>query len=268
MDVELRTRAALEADLRRAISSGEIRPHYQPFFDLANRRLLGFEVLARWEHPMKGLLLPDLFIPNAEDSGLIGDLTAALLREACRDARAWPHDVTLAVNISPSQLQDRWLPQRLLAIMTETGFPPGRLEVEITENALVNDMDIARGVLTALQNVGVKIALDDFGTGYSSLYHLRELKFDKIKIDRSFVLTMQENGESEKIVNAIVGLSRSLGLVTTAEGIETHASLDQLTELGCDFGQGYHFGAAMPSAEAARLVSGDMDLGEALKKTA
>ncbi len=259
MDVELRTRAALEADLRRAISTGEIRPHYQPFFDLSDQQLLGFEVLARWEHPSKGQLPPDLFIPIAEDTGLIGDLTSVLMQEACRVAKAWPPELTLAVNISPVQLQDRWLPQRLLAILTDTGFPARRLEIEITENALVADIDTARGVLAALQNVGVRIALDDFGTGYSSLCHLRELKLDKIKIDRSFILTMQENGESEKIVNAIVGLSRSLGLATTAEGIEGLASLAQLKAMGCDIGQGFHFGAAVPGPEATRLAMGEAE---------
>ena len=266
MDVELRTRAALEADLRRAISNGEIRPHYQPFFDLTNHQLLGFEVLARWEHPSQGQLPPDLFIPVAEDTGLIGELTAVLMREACREARIWPAELTLAVNISPIQLQDRWLPQRLLAILTETGFPAGRLEVEITENALVADLDTARGVLAALQNVGVRIALDDFGTGYSSLHHLRELKLDKIKIDRSFVLTMDQGGESEKIVSAILGLSRSLGLSTTAEGIEGATSLDQLKSMGCDIGQGFLFGAAVPGAEATQLATGAIDASALLPK--
>ena len=187
------------------------------------------------------------------------------MREACRVAKTWPADLTLAVNISPVQLQDRWLPQRLLGILTDTGFPARRLEVEITENALVADIDTARGVLAALQNVGVRIALDDFGTGYSSLHHLRELKLDKIKIDRSFVLTMEESGESEKIVNAILGLSRSLGLATTAEGIERAGSLDQLKAMGCDIGQGFHFGAAVPAAEATELAMGRADVSALLR---
>lgn len=255
MDTEIRTRAALEADMRRAISVGEIRPYFQPIVDLKKQSLLGFEVLARWRHPTKGLLPPDLFIPIAEDCGLSGDLTYALLRQACLEAVRWPDHLTLAVNVSPGQLKDRWLPQRILAILTQTGFPARRLEVEITENALVADIDAARAVLSSLQNLGIKISLDDFGTGYSSLYHLRELNFDKIKIDKSFVMTMRDSEESSKIVDAILGLSKSLGMTTTAEGIETVASLDRLTAMGCDFGQGYHFAKPLTAEEAGALCN-------------
>lgn len=248
MDEELQARAMIEGELRSAITNGDIRPFYQPLVNLADKKLLGFEVLARWYHPSKGILPPTLFIPIAEDTGLISDLSYSLLRQACFDAKTWPAHLQLAVNVSPFQLQDQWLPERILGILTETGFPPSRLEVEITETALVQDINAARRTLKSLQNIGIRIALDDFGTGYSSLYHLRELKFDKIKIDQSYVRSLGRNPESTKIVDAIIGLGKSLGLLTTAEGIETPADLAYLTDQGCSFGQGYLFGAPIPAS--------------------
>jgi diguanylate cyclase (GGDEF)-like protein len=255
MDEELKARAALEAELRAAIANGEIKPHYQPLVSLEDQGLLGFEVLARWYHPTRGVLSPDAFIDIAEDTGLITELSYRLMREACLDARSWPAHLRLALNISPGQLKDRALPERLLAILTETGFAPGRFEIEITETALAADLDTARATLTSLQNCGVKIALDDFGTGYSSLYHLRELRFDKIKIDRSFVQALNKDGESTKIVDAIINLGKSLGLLTTAEGIENTANRDWLKEQGCTFGQGYLFGKPMAARTINALVA-------------
>ena len=268
MDLELKARARLETELRAAIESGEIEPFYQPVVSLPGKELIGVEVLARWRHPERGLLAPSAFIPIAEETGMIADLSYRLLRRACLDARDWPAHLQLAINIAPQQFQDRWLAERILAILTETGLAPSRLEVEITETALVNDLDATREILTSLQNLGVRIALDDFGTGYSSLYHLRELKFDKLKIDRSYVDTISMSEERAKLVDAIIKLSSSLGLVTTAEGIESHDSLDWLAEQGCDYGQGFLFGAPMEkealeavirehgaSAPAARLPS-------------
>jgi EAL domain-containing protein (putative c-di-GMP-specific phosphodiesterase class I) len=192
---------------------------------------------------------PAEFIPIAEETGLIAELSFALLRRACLDAKSWPGHLRLAVNIAPQQLQDRWLPERILAILTETGFRPERLEVEVTETALVNDIESARTALESLRNLGIRIALDDFGTGYSSLYHLRELRFDKIKIDRSFVQSLPDSAENAKIVNAIIGLGHSLGLHTTAEGIETGEHLDWLANQGRSFGQGYLFGKPRPKAD-------------------
>jgi diguanylate cyclase (GGDEF)-like protein len=223
MDSELRARAALEGEIRRAIPQGQIKPHYQPVISLENGGLLGFEVLARWYHPMRGVLAPSEFIAAAEDAGLIGELCYGLLRQACLDARDWPRNLVLAVNVSPFQLRDPLMPQKILDILQDTGFPPQRLEVEITENALAGDLELARSILTTLQSQGISVALDDFGTGYSSLYQLRELRFNKIKIDRSFVQTMSDDKESAKIVNAVVGLGKSLGLLTTAEGRERRA---------------------------------------------
>jgi EAL domain-containing protein (putative c-di-GMP-specific phosphodiesterase class I) len=174
---------------------------------------------------------------------------------AGRDAKQWPEDISLSVNISPTELKDLSLPKRLSAILVEEGLSPTRLEVEITEIALISDIETAKLILTTLQRLGVKICLDDFGTGYSSLYHLRELKFNKIKIDRSFVQAMQGNIDSEKIVDAILGLTKSLALPTVAEGIENPNVLLRLAAKGCEFGQGYYFGKAMTADSATKLLN-------------
>jgi diguanylate cyclase (GGDEF)-like protein len=254
MDTELKALAALEADIQRALLASEIQPHYQPLIELSDGRLLGFEILARWHHPEKGVIAPDVFIPIIERLGLMPEFTLAMLRRACLDAKEWPADLRLSLNVSPHELTDLLFPIRLLAVLSEADFTPNRLEIEITENALVADLETAKTILQTLQNVGIKIALDDFGTGYSSLYHLRELKLDKIKIDRSFIQSMKDNPESAKIVYGILGLAKSLALPTTAEGIEDAEILDRLNKAGCEIGQGYHFGKAMPAAEALKLI--------------
>ena len=252
MDAALKARARLESELRAAIDAGEIEPFYQPVVALPGQAVTGFEVLARWRHPTRGLLQPAAFIPVAEETGMIGDLSYLILRRACRDAQDWPTHLQLAVNIAPQQFQERDLAERIMAILAETGFDPRRLEVEITETAIVQDLEATRATLTALHALGVRVALDDFGTGYSSLYHLRELRFDKLKIDRSYVNSIAEGDERAKLVDAIIKLGSSLGLVTTAEGIETETSLDWLASQGCDYGQGYLFGKPMPKAEIER----------------
>jgi diguanylate cyclase (GGDEF)-like protein len=259
MDEELRARARTETELRAAIETGAIEPYYQPVVSLPGKTIVGVEVLARWRHPTRGLVGPAEFIPIAEETGMIADLSYNLIRRACLDARAWPPHLILAVNIAPHQFQDAWLAQRILAILTETGFPPQRLEVEITESALIQDLEATRATLLSLRQLGVRIALDDFGTGYSSLYHLRELKFDKLKIDRSYVDAITMSDERAKLVDAIIKLGTSLGLSTTAEGIETDASLDWLSDQGCHFGQGYLFGHAMPKAEMDVVLSAKAD---------
>jgi diguanylate cyclase (GGDEF)-like protein len=248
---DLRAQGSLEADLKRAVTEGVIKPFYQPIVEIRNNRICGFEALARWEHPERGFVPPDLFIPVIEQLGLMTELTSSILRQACRDARYWPEDIRLSVNISPSELKDPLLPSRLLAILAEQSFPASRLDVEIIETALVSDIETAKSILTTLQSAGMNVCLDDFGTGYSSLYHLRELKFDKVKIDRSFVQSMANNPESEKIVDAILGLTRNLNLPTVAEGIEDLPVLLRLAAKGCEFGQGYYFGRAM-TADSAR----------------
>jgi diguanylate cyclase (GGDEF)-like protein len=254
MDTGRKRRAQFEADLRGAISRNEIMPFFQPIVRLPSKEPTGFEVLARWAHPTKGLISPDVFIPVAEETGMINDLFFDLLHQACTAARAWPPHLTLAINVAPQQLQDSRMPARVLSVLTETGFAPGRLEIEITETALINDLEAARSTLNSLQNLGVKIALDDFGTGYSSLYHLRELHFDKLKIDKSYVAKLVDDVERAKLVDAIIQLGGSLSLQTTAEGIETDSDFDWLANKGCTYGQGFLFGRPMPKDAAEQFL--------------
>jgi EAL domain-containing protein (putative c-di-GMP-specific phosphodiesterase class I) len=254
MEREVRQRLALEEEVRQAVAEEAIEPHFQPLMQLSENRLVGFEILARWHHPKLGSVPPDTFIPVVEKLGLIGNLTYSILRRACKAARDWPQDITLALNVSPVHLFDPLLPVKTLAILSETGFPPRRLEMEITETALVADIEGARAVLTTLQSLGIRISLDDFGIGYSNLYSLRELQFDKIKIDRSFVQTMHSNSGSAKIVHSVIELAKSLGLPTIAEGIEHKDALHQILRSGGEFGQGYYFGKAMPAAQAEDLL--------------
>ena len=258
-DEQVHQRAMIEADLKRALRNGEIIPYFQPLVDIGTGRLTGFEVLARWNKPGDGAISPEDFIPVAEDTGLIGEITWTLLRQACIAARAWHPSLTIAINLSPTQFHDRWLAHKVLAVLAETGLPAGRLEVEVTENALVADIETARTTVLSLKNQGVRIALDDFGTGYSSLHSLRELPFDKVKIDRSFVASHSESRDSRKIVAAIIGLSHSLGLPTTAEGIECAADAEWLTSLGCDQGQGFHYSPPLSAAEVDELLARDAD---------
>jgi diguanylate cyclase (GGDEF)-like protein len=255
MDDEMRDREALERDLAEALSAGQVKPYYQPLVDIARARVRGFEALARWQHPVRGFVPPDVFIPIVEQLGLTEMLSSTILRQACRDARLWPQEICVAVNFSPVELRDPGLAERVLNILHEEGMAPYRLEVEITESALVSDLEGAKVILSALQANGVTICLDDFGTGYSSLYHLRELKFDKVKIDRSFVQAMQSNPDSEKIIDAILGLTRSLHLPAVAEGIETPDELHALLDKGCEFGQGFYFGKAVPAANTVALLT-------------
>jgi diguanylate cyclase (GGDEF)-like protein len=253
MDIRLRERAALEADLRLAVGAGEIIPHFQPVMDLKSNHILGFEALARWTHPTRGLVAPDVFIPIAEDLGIIDEISYAILRASCAAAGKWPASFWLSVNISPLQLRDPWLAARLLAILTEAGFAPGRLIVEVTENAVIEDMVRAREIFASLQSAGVRIALDDFGKGYSSLYHLRQLQFDQLKIDGSFVHSMN-SPESAKIVSAVAGLGKSLGMPVTAEGVETSEEADALRALGCEHAQGFLFGKPLDAADTMTLL--------------
>ncbi len=222
--------------------------------DLAAGTLTGFEVLARWNHPTRGQIPPSTFIPIAEETGLLSRMTTSLLRQACQAARDWPAHIKIAVNISPVDFKNPWLAQEILQILVEVGFPPQRLEIEITESALVVDHEQATQTLMSLKNQGISIALDDFGTGYASLHQLRMLPFDKIKIDQSFVKTMRENVDSRMIVKAIIGLSGSLGLPTTAEGIESAGNADILRDFGCTLGQGFLYSEAVPAGSVPELL--------------
>jgi diguanylate cyclase (GGDEF)-like protein len=257
MDAHVQERDFLENELRSAIGTSALRPFYQPIQDLKTKRIVGFEALARWTHATAGEISPERFIPIAEECGLINDLSDYLFRQACRDAQQWPSDVTLSFNISPAQLRDRTLGLRVLAILGQAGLSPHRVELEITESALVRDMEAAQETLGALRQSGIRIALDDFGTGYSSLYHLRNFKLDKIKIDRSFVARMSEDRESEAIVRALVGLGTGLCLTVTAEGVENKAQQLQLIAEGCQQAQGFLFSEAVPQADAMALLQDD-----------
>jgi len=256
MDAHVRERDDLERALRDAVASGAIHPHYQPLVDLKSGKVREFEALARWSDPARGEIAPERFIPIAEDIGLIVALTDSLLMQACSDATKWPADVRLAFNISPVLLRDPGFGLRLLALLGKAGLSPHRLEIEITESALVRDLEAAQKALGGLREAGIRIALDDFGTGYSSLYHLRNFKLDKIKIDRSFVGDMTSNRDSEAIVRALVGLGSGLGLEVTAEGVETEEQKRLLSNQGCDQVQGFLYSEAVSSEAALRLLGG------------
>jgi EAL domain-containing protein (putative c-di-GMP-specific phosphodiesterase class I) len=221
---------------------------------LSESRLIGFEILARWHHPARGDVPPDAFIPVIEQLGLMAEFTYALLRRACIDARAWPSDITISLNVSPIHLSDPLLPVKILAILSETDFPPKRLEIEVTEGAVARDVSLARSAIATLRGLGIKVALDDFGTGYSTLYQLREFHFDKIKIDRSFVQSMETDSGNARLVRSILDLARNLGLPTIAEGIEHRDAMRQIIEGGGEFGQGYYFGKAMTAADAEAMT--------------
>ena len=251
MDEDARQRFRLERDLRQAIAKREIQPHYQPLVRLVDGEVEGYEMLARWHHPVQGLIGAETFIQVAEDAGLMNDMSLMLLAQACRDAQAWPAHIYVAINISPRQLRDPGLCDKLMQVIGEGGLDPKRLEIEITEKGLVEDFDRARQVLHTLKATGMTLALDDFGTGYSSLSHLRELPFDKLKIDRSFILTLMDSPETKKIVDAVITLGRSLGIKVTAEGIDSLVHMEWLRWRGCATGQGYYFGRPVLAAQIA-----------------
>ena len=255
MEDELKARNEIEQGMRVGIPRGEFVPYFEQQIDLSTNRLHGFEVLARWEHPTRGLVMPDNFIGIAEETGAIADLSFTVMRQAFLEARFWDPAISLSVNISPTQLKDPWLAQKLVKLLTETGFPAGRLEVEITETSLFDNLALAQTIVGNLKQQGMRIALDDFGTGYSSLGHLRALPFDRIKIDKSFVTTVCDNAESAAIVAAITRLGHSLGLPITAEGIEDTAIEEKLRQLGCHKGQGFLYGRPMPAATARNLLA-------------
>ncbi len=254
LDRDTDEHALLESELRTAIADGGLVPYFQPVVNLRSGKTRAFEILCRWPHPTRGMLPPDAFIPLAESTGLIHKLTLSLLRSACLQARELPEEINLAVNIAPQQIQDASLAKKLLALLSETGFPPYRLEVELTETALVTDLPAAKHVISSLKCVGIRVALDDFGTGYSSLCYLSELPIDMIKIDRSFTRTMRERKESGKIVTAILGLGRSLSLTTVAEGVESEEDANFLKTKGCTLAQGNFFGRPMPIDEAVAFA--------------
>ena len=232
----------IEQALRRAVAAGEVEPHFQPIVNLRDRKVAGFEALARWRDRDLGNVSPATFIPIAEERGMIGPLSQLLLRKATEAAKHWPEDLFLSFNLSPSQLVDQNTGLHILAILERTGFDPRRLEIEITETGLMSDPASAEKIVGDLRRVGIRVSLDDFGTGQSSLGRLREFHFDKLKIDRAFVSSMHRDKPSEHIIRAILAMCEGLGMDVVAEGIEEEAQAARLVEFGCGGGQGYLFG--------------------------
>lgn len=255
MDELVRQRAMFESDLWAAVREDQIAPHFQPLVSLQDGRVRGYEILARWTHATRGPIPPDQFIPAAEASGAICDLTFNLLRKACKEAAGLDGALHLSLNVSPVQLEEPDFAQKLLKILDDAGFDPSRLEIELTEAALVTDLAAARDVVDALQKKGVRVALDNFGTGHASLTQLRQLPFDMLKIDRSFVRAMSADKEAAIMVRTIISMAKSLSLTVVAEGVETAEQARTLAGLGCDMAQGYYFGRAAAVAEARRRAA-------------
>ena len=255
MDARAQARRLLELDLRTAISRGEFEVHYQPLLDIKTNTIICFEALLRWNHPQRGLVLPSEFISLAEETGLIIPIGDWVLRTACIDAARWPDDIHVAVNISPAQFKNRNLVASVSAALAAARLSANRLELEITESVLLQDTEATLATLHKFRALGLRISMDDFGTGYSSLSYLRSFPFDKIKIDRSFVSELAVRGDSMAIVRAVTGLGRSLGISTTAEGVETSEQLALLRSEGCNEVQGYLFSAAQPAAEVDKMLS-------------
>ncbi|MDG6079951.1 EAL domain-containing protein [Erythrobacter litoralis] len=252
METELRFRNQLEAGIRKGIANGEFVPYYEQQIDLGTGELTGFEMLARWISPELGLVGPDIFIPIAEDIGVIAELSEMLISQAFEDAKEWASHLTVSVNISPVQMRDPWFAQKILKLLVQHRFPPHRLDIEVTESCLHENVGLVRSMITSLKNQGVRISLDDFGVGYSSLSQLRSLPFDRLKIDKSFVSELRKKDESAKLVDAIISMSKGLQMPVTAEGIEDAEVLEALQKMGQMKGQGYHYGRPEP-IEAVRI---------------
>lgn len=254
MERALIAHGEIEQGIRFGLEHGQFVPYFEPQVDLGNGQIVGFEVLARWNHALSGVIGPDVFIPVAEEIGLIGRLSEQVISEALREAAAWDPGIRISVNISPWQLADGWLAQRIVRILAETGFPADRLVVEVTESSLFADIELARTIVTSLKNQGIRLALDDFGSGFSSLSHLRSLPFDIIKIDKAFVSNINTKRESVAIVRAVTTLASALSVPVCIEGIENEAAYDAVIRLGCQIGQGWYFGKPMPADQARDLL--------------
>jgi diguanylate cyclase (GGDEF)-like protein len=255
MHSEAQDRQMLENDLRKAIARGELQLHFQPVVEATSEALAGFEALVRWHHPARGVISPSLFVPLAEECGLILQIGEWVLREACAEAARWPDHVRVAVNLSPVQFGEAGLPATILSAIANAGIPARQLELEITEGVFLIESETTDDMFAALKGIGVRLALDDFGTGYSSLGYLKKTPFDKIKIDQSFVRgAARQDSRNAAIIRAIVSLAQSLGMDTTAEGAETHDELALIRALGCSHIQGYIFGRPMTPDEAADLA--------------
>jgi EAL domain-containing protein (putative c-di-GMP-specific phosphodiesterase class I) len=252
MDLQMQTRRIMEQDLRKALPAGEFELYYQPVVNLADGEISGFEALIRWNHPERGLVSPAAFIPLAEEIGFIVPLGEWVIRQACVTAARWPEHLRVAVNISAVQFRNPGLMQVIVGALAASGLDPTRLEIEITETVLLHNKDATLAVLHQLRALGIRIAMDDFGTGYSSLTYLQCFPFDKIKIDRSFVKDITENSGSLNIVRAVAALARGMGMMATAEGVETREQLEQITSEGCTEMQGFLFSQPIPAHEIER----------------
>lgn len=251
----------METDLRRAVERREIVPYYQPIIDLGTGGIRGFESLARWHHPTRGLVMPDVFIPVAEETGLITAIGDGMLRDACTQMRLWQRrypgepPLSISVNVSTRQLAHTAFPQEVRQILVETGLPPSSLTLEITESGLMDNQKQSAAVLQSLHELGVRLHIDDFGTGYSSLSYLHTFPIDALKVDKSFVSRMEGAPHQAEIVKAIVSLAHSLGMSVTAEGVESRAQADTLRALGCTSAQGFLYSPAVTAEEAERFLA-------------
>lgn len=237
MDARIQARRQLEMELRKAVVQNEFVVHFQPMVDLKTNKVSAFEALVRWNHPERGLVMPDGFIAVAEEIGLIAPVGEWVLRQACAEAEKWPQDIRVAVNLSPSQFRKTLVPA-VVEALASSGLSASRLELEITESVLLQDSEATMTMLRELSAIGVSISMDDFGTGYSSLSYLHSFPFDRIKIDRSFVNDLSTSTNCAAIVKAVTGLGRTLGIKITAEGVETREQLEWLRSEGCAEAQG------------------------------
>ena len=271
MDQQIRDRRVLHQDLSVAIRNGELSLHFQPQAKsgktVEESEFIGFEALARWLHPVRGFVPPGDFIPLAEESGLIVEMGEWILREACREAASWPKPLQIAVNLSPAQFVHGDLVGLVHSILLETGLAPGRLELEITEGVLIEDFDRGLALLRRLKALGVRISMDDFGSGYSSLSYLQAFPFDKIKVDRAFVINLGRNPQSAAIISAVIDLGHGMGMSLVAEGVETLEQFTFLADEGCDAVQGYLLGKPLPIGQYAAVVGRSGNVMEPARKT-
>jgi diguanylate cyclase (GGDEF)-like protein len=258
LDTEAQSRREIEMDLHGAIARGEFELYFQPLFNLAKNRFSAFEALIRWNHPTRGMVSPVDFIPIAEETGLIVPIGEWVLKEACRQAVTWPEDIRVAVNFSTVQFAQPGIVSLVFQALATSGLAPDRLEVEITESLFLESSDSVREILHGLKQIGARIALDDFGTGFSSLSYLRKFPFDKIKIDRSFIIELLSEADASAVVKAITDLAAALDMETTAEGVEEPAQVDALRAFGCTTVQGYLFSKPVPGGEVPRLLALDV----------
>lgn len=266
LDKELSERLSMEEDMRLGIAKGEFVPFFQPLIDLSSRDLVGFEALARWRSPQRGFLEAEQFIDIAESTGLIGPMTMTVIEQALKEARNWPSHLKIAVNISPAQFRDGRLAEQIIKMLTSTGFPTHRLEVEITEAALLEDREQVLTIIRSLKNVGISVTLDDFGTGYASLAQVNSLPLDRIKIDKSFISTVVKSEQTAAIVSTIASLGHQLNVPITAEGVESEQIRAELKKYGCSEAQGWLFGRAV-SADSVRTFLGLKEQAQAQAKS-